>query len=254
MLPRRLLPNDVTVPLLGLGTVRFGRLTGLRTRIPSALPTDAELHRLLDTARDLGIDLLDTAPAYGSSEQRLGRLLQERKERWLLSTKVGETFADGQSTFDFSESAIRASIERSLQRLHTQRLDIVWIHSDGDDMRILDDTPAIATLRALQAAGRIGLVGMSSKTAAGGRRALDECDLVMVTRNLLYREEETVVNVARPGRIFVKKALASGALGKQIDAALRHAANHPSVACVLSGTLDPQHLRQAARALSAAAD
>src|SRR5690606_32599472 len=100
---------------------------------------------LLAQARALGINLLDTAPAYGNSEERLGQLLQQRHE-WVIVTKVGEEFRNGESHFDFSARQTVASIERSLQRLNTDYLDIVLIHSDGNDEAILDQGDCVAAL------------------------------------------------------------------------------------------------------------
>jgi aryl-alcohol dehydrogenase-like predicted oxidoreductase len=46
---------------------------------------------------------LDTAPAYGNSEERLGKLLKDDRKQWLICSKVGEEFIEGESSFDFSE-------------------------------------------------------------------------------------------------------------------------------------------------------
>src|SRR5262245_47370241 len=113
MIRRALGRTGISVSLLGLGTVKFGRNEGLRHPAPFDLPTDRDLARLLDAAHDCGIDLIDTAPAYGSSEERLGTLLRGRRNRWVLSTKVGETFVAGRSYFDFSAGTVLASVERS---------------------------------------------------------------------------------------------------------------------------------------------
>ena len=51
--------------------------------------------------------------------------------------RSGEEFADGESRFDFSPDAIRRSVERSLRRLGRERLELLLLHSDGDDTRIL---------------------------------------------------------------------------------------------------------------------
>ena len=69
------------------------------------LPSDGRVRELLARARECGVNLIDTAPAYGTSEERLGALLDDR-ERWVIVTKAGEEFADGRSHFDFSPEAI----------------------------------------------------------------------------------------------------------------------------------------------------
>jgi aryl-alcohol dehydrogenase-like predicted oxidoreductase len=135
---RRLGSTAITVSLLGLGTVKLGRDTGVRYPRPFRIPDDAAAGRLLARARDLGIDLIDTAPAYGASEERLGRLLAGQRDAWVIVTKVGEEFENGRSRHDFTPEHVRFSVERSLRRLATDRLDVVLIHSDGDDVAILD--------------------------------------------------------------------------------------------------------------------
>ena len=59
--------TDIAVSALGLGTVKLGRNRGVRYPQPFALPDDRAARALLDAARELGVNLLDTAPAYGAS-------------------------------------------------------------------------------------------------------------------------------------------------------------------------------------------
>jgi len=70
---RALGATGLEVSALGLGTVKFGRNTGVKYPAGFELPSAAEIGELLAVARDLGINLLDTAPAYGSSEERIGK-------------------------------------------------------------------------------------------------------------------------------------------------------------------------------------
>ena len=100
----RLGQTSLDVSILGLGTVKFGRNQGVKYPNSFSLPSDKELSHLLSLAADVGINLLDTAPAYGMSEERLGHLLQGQRHQWIISTKVGEEFIQGQSYFDFSPS------------------------------------------------------------------------------------------------------------------------------------------------------
>ena len=128
---RSLGTTDIQVSILGLGTVKFGRNTGVHYPQTFALPTDTELANLLARAHSLGINLLDTAPAYGNSEERIGKLIVHNRHQWVVTTKAGEEFHEGQSHFDFSKAAIQKSIARSLKRLRTDYLDAVLVHSSG---------------------------------------------------------------------------------------------------------------------------
>ena len=235
---------------LGLGTVKFGRNQGVKYPRSFALPSDREALALLELAWELGINLLDTAPAYGESEERLGRLLRRCQRDWGIVTKVGEEFHAGESHFDFSAAATRASVERSLRRLGVEALDAVLIHSSGDDLAILEREEVLPTLLDLKRAGWVRAIGMSSKTVTGGLRAVECCDVVMVTYNLSQREELPVIRAAHAaGRgVLIKKGLLSGHLDQvsEVDpvrASLRLIFAEPGVSSVVVGTLNPAHLR-----------
>ncbi|MCC6135712.1 MAG: aldo/keto reductase [Candidatus Contendobacter sp.] len=241
--------TSLQVSPLGLGAVKFGRNQGVKYPHPFALPSDREALALLNLAWDLGINLLDTAPAYGESEERLGRLLRHCRRDWIIVTKVGEEFHDGVSRFDFSAAATRASVERSLRRLSVETLDAVLIHSDGDDLAILEREAVLPTLRDLQQAGLIRAVGMSTKTVAGGLRAVERCDLVMATYNLRQREELPVIRAAHTAGkgVLIKKGLLSGHLdvaeSNPAQAALQLIYAEPGVSSIVVGTLNPVHLQ-----------
>jgi len=246
--------TGVRVSRLGLGTVKFGRNQGVKYPRPFDLPTDAEIHALLDVAREGGIRFLDTAPAYGTSEERLGGILADRSDDWVISTKAGEEFVDGESRHDFSPPAIRSSIERSLHRLRRERLDIVLLHSDGNDEAILRDSGAVETLVSLKAVGKIGAIGISTKTVAGGKLAFElGLDIVMATYNPWHREEEPILDaaVAAHRSVFIKKALGSGWMGsgaalspeEQVRQAFAFIFAHPGTAAVVVGTTNVANLR-----------
>ena len=249
---RALGSTGITVSALGLGTVKFGRNQGVKYPRGFALPSDQQIRDLLAQARELGINLLDTAPAYGSSEERLGRLLPPAQSHWIISTKVGETFQQGKSVFDFSAAATQTSVERSLRLLRRESLDLVLIHSDGDDERILQQTDCLQTLLTLKARGWIRAVGMSSKTVAGGLLAVTHCDVVMVTYNLLSTAELPVIRRAQQAGkgVLIKKGLLSGHLQQiqvpaadPVAASMRLLLSEPGVSSVVIGTLNPAHLQ-----------
>ncbi|MEM8960896.1 MAG: aldo/keto reductase [Acidobacteriota bacterium] len=239
------------LPKLGLGTVAFGRDWGLKYRRPVSVPSDRELDHLLGVAAELGVTLLDTAPAYGTSEERLGRLLQgrphrNRPERFWISTKVGETSTPEGASFDFRPRAIRESVERSLRRLKVERLDLVFLHAGADDREAFG---GVETLRSLQDEGKIRWIGASTKTVDGALAARNLCDALMLTYNLHDRSQEAVLDQARDTIVLIKKPLASGHASSPAEA-LRFAAAHPAVDCVIVGTTSADHLRANARALA----
>jgi len=232
---------------LGLGTVKFGRNTQVKYPRPFDLPSEAEVRALLELAQSLGINLLDTAPAYGLSQERIGRLLPGERSEWVICSKVGEHFDGKASRFDFSHAATIAAVEHSLRILRTDYLDIVLIHSDGDDLRILHQEGAADALEELKQRGLIRAHGMSTKTAEGGIAALERLDTVMATCNLQYDADRPVFEAAaRLGKgVLVKKGLMSGHIPGMdgVRAAFRHIFAQPGVASLILGTINPQHLR-----------
>jgi aryl-alcohol dehydrogenase-like predicted oxidoreductase len=251
MQKRSIADTDILVSPLGLGTVKFGRNQGIKYPQGFELPSDQEVIDLLALSKDLGINLLDTAPAYGLSEERLGKLLSNRHD-WVIETKVGESFENGESSFDFSAQGTRKSIERSLQRLQTDYLDMVLIHSDGDDTHILQEEDVLDTLHALKREGLTKAIGISSKTAEGGLMAFaNGCDVVMATHNPIYTDEHPVLQAAAEQHrsVLIKKAFASGHLNKlgsenPVKQALEFIFQEPGVTSIILGTINPQHLKQ----------
>ena len=251
---RALGSTGIKISSLGLGTVKFGRNEEVRYPKSFSLPTDMQIERLLDIARQEGINLLDTAPAYGSSEQRIGRLLKDR-DQWVISTKVGEQFITGKSIFDFSAEKTTESIEKSLRYLNTDYLDIVLIHSDGRDEEILDSTDCMQTLLEMKSAGKIRAIGMSTKTTAGAIKAAELCDLIMVTYNPSATADEIAIDEAfqKNKGVLIKKAFDSGHACSSgavttTKSNLDFALSKTGVSSVIVGTINPNHLRENATA------
>lgn len=166
----RLGNTQVEVTRLGLGT---GPLGGLFEDVPetSALAT-------VRRAFDLGIRFFDTAPLYGhsKSELRVGRALESySRDSYVLATKVGRLLVPvdpGQvesiwfknlpslnPVFDFSYDGVMRSVEASLTRLKSGRIDILHIHDPEDHYQdaLKGAYPALRTLRDEHAVGAIGV-------------------------------------------------------------------------------------------------
>lgn len=241
--------SDIDVSRIGLGTVKFGRNEQVKYPTGFDLPDDKTILNLLSLAKDLGINLLDTAPAYGYSEERLGKLLTHRHE-WVLCSKAGEEFGDSKSHFDFSEDNIKKSIDKSLQKLKTDYLDILLIHSDGNDVALITDG-IFEVLTEAKKQGKIRCFGMSTKTIEGGKLTVDHADVVMVTHNPSYTNEKPVIEHAHQNNkaVFIKKAFASGHLNEisdndPIQAALDFIFQTQGVTSIITGTINPLHLRE----------
>jgi aryl-alcohol dehydrogenase-like predicted oxidoreductase len=137
---------------------------------------EAEFARAVHRALDLGVNLFDTAEAYGYgvSEQALGRALRGRRDEAILSTKFGTGYQDRSNFRDGRAERVRASIDASLQRLQTDRVDIYNVHWPDRD------TPFHETMGALDDLvheGKIRFVGLSNFT-------VDELDACMRTRRI----------------------------------------------------------------------
>lgn len=266
---RQLGRTELNVSAIGLGTVKLGRTAGLKHPGSWSLPTDDQALSLLRAARELGVNLIDTAPAYGQSEERLGTLLTKvaSRESWVISTKVGEEFnpVTAESRYDFSPESVWKSVERSLKRLNTSFLDCVLIHSDGRDLEIIHNLGTLEALADLKVSGHIRSYGISTKTPEGGRLAVERCDVVMLTLNPRDRDDLPAIAAASQNGcgVLIKKALLSGhtadAAGFLRDmpdlarlptaqACARFAARTHGVSSVIIGTLSADHLREAVEA------
>lgn len=168
--------------LPGLG---FG-LLGTTNTTPIS---DADAEAMFAAACELGITRFDTAPLYGGglSEDRLGKLLGAiPRDSYVLSTKVGRyrPYAAQISNpmdnpgdwHDYSADVTLRSVEASLQRLGTDRLDIVFVHDcDAHIPQALDG--ALPALAQLKSEGVIGAIGCGSNIAATHTALVQQADL-----------------------------------------------------------------------------
>ncbi|MGD2047861.1 MAG: aldo/keto reductase [Chloroflexota bacterium] len=146
---RRLGDTELQVSRLGAGLSELGDL--------SFKDVDTAA-RVLNTALDNGINFFDTAACYGNSEQLVGRTVAERRDEYVLSTKAGHAVGDfaGRS---WTAETVHHSIERSLERLRTDHLDLVHLHSCG--IAILERGDVIRALQDAKQAGKTRYIGYS---------------------------------------------------------------------------------------------
>lgn len=246
-LARRLDLLNLRLSPIGYGAFKIGRNVGTKYDRAYELPDDTTVAHLLNGILDLGITYIDTAPAYGASEEHIGRAISRRRGEFTLSTKVGEFFENGVVRYDFSSAAVRQSVEASLRRLRTDVLDIVFIHSTHDDLRIVEQTDVVATLLSLRDAGLIRGIGLSGYTTEACRAAMAWADALMVE---YHPGEESLAPVIAEAHaagvaVIVKKALASGRLSA--TTALSFVLSNPAVTCVAVGSLNLDNLRENVR-------
>jgi aryl-alcohol dehydrogenase-like predicted oxidoreductase len=141
---RQLGSSGVRVSVMGLGANRFG----------SKQTPPEEVGKIINAAFDSGINFIDTANVYteGRSEETLGQALKGRMDRVVLATKFSFPKKDGPNTWGASRYQIMQAVDKSLQRLQTDHIDLYYAH------RWDDTTPITETLRALDDLIRIGKV------------------------------------------------------------------------------------------------
>ena len=126
----------------------------------------ADVERLLGSALDAGLNVIDTAECYGtddtSSETLIGQAASHRRSEFFLFTKTGH--AAGIDAPDWSPDLIERGIERSLKRLKTDCLDLVQLHSCGKDALVQGDV--ISALQKVRDAGKTRFIGYSGENDA----------------------------------------------------------------------------------------
>lgn len=249
-----------SVPALGLGAGQIG---------DPALD-DSQVGTLLGQALDMGVTLIDTAPSYGLSEERIGRHLAHRRDEYILSTKVGYGIPAHE---DWSYGSVASGIDAALRQLRTDHLDIVHLHSCP--LAVLQRGNAIRALLDARAQGKLRVAAYSGENAelqwaiASGHFGGIECSVNLFDQRCL--EHALPQAQARGIGVIAKRPLANSpwrhserplgnyceeywlrwqAMGIRAhdmdwaELALRFAAHAPGVNCAIVGTTSPAHLAQ----------
>ena len=240
---RRLGRTELMVSPISFGAFKIGRNEGIKYAENYALPSEDESTALLHDVLRMGINLIDTAPAYGLSEERIGRALSDRRDAFVLSSKVGERFKAGRSNYDFSPEAVIRSVAQSLKRLQVDCLDILLVHADRHDVTRAEDQDLVLALEHIRNEGMADWIGFSGKSPESTRVALEWADVVMVEYHAEDDGHHAVIEEARARDIgvLVKKGLASGAIPPK--QAISHVLKHPGVCSMVVGSLNQDHLQ-----------
>jgi len=119
--------------------------------------------RIIHKALDAGINLIDTADAYGDSEEVVGRALKGRRDSVVLATKFSRPIGTDPNCRGASRRWIMTAVENSLRRLQTEHIDVYQIHRPDPDTDI-DET--LSALTDLVRSGKIRAFGTSGMPAS----------------------------------------------------------------------------------------
>jgi aryl-alcohol dehydrogenase-like predicted oxidoreductase len=218
---RKLGRTELEVSDIGLGTWAFN--SWIYGKVDNR-----ESVRTIRSALDLGINFFDTAPLYGVgqedgvAERVLGQGLGTDRDRTVISTKFGRN--PSMEGTHFNGRRARESVEESLQRLGTDRIDVLFFHSPFGPHEINDDV--WAALGDLKQSGKIRAVGHSIslfKDTEGMARewARDrKIDVIQVVLSLMNREAMPLIHDLGAAGIGIvaRECLANGFLSGTITA------------------------------------
>lgn len=176
-----------TASRIALGTWAIGGWKWGGTNESDAIAT---IHHALDA----GINIIDTAPAYGfgHSEEIVGKALAERRDQVLIATKAGMVWAGGKLGRDSSPASLRQQLEGSLRRLRRDVIDLYQIHWPDESVEF---EISAATLESFRREGKIRAIGLSNCTVPQIERFAKGATLAALQPpyNLFERGAETEI-------------------------------------------------------------
>jgi aryl-alcohol dehydrogenase-like predicted oxidoreductase len=186
---RTLGKTDFKISTIGLGCWPIAGVTSPGATEENSLAT-------IRACFDLGINHLDTAHFYGpagESERLIGRALGDRRDEMIIATKGGIHWGpDGKMAQDARPETLRQQCETSLERLGTDRVELLYLHAPDENVPVAESAGA---LRALLDEGKTRSVGFSNATLEQIVEFAAECPLTVYQPpyNMLQREIETDV-------------------------------------------------------------
>ena len=208
-LSTRSIRRNLPVSDVGFGAAQLGNL--------NRETTDGESTEAVRAAVAAGVTYFDTAPHYGLglSEHRLGQALAGvARDDIVISTKVGRLLVDSPETagrqddqgfvvpatrrreWDFSADGVKRSIEASLARLDTDRIDIVYLHDpdDHEEQAIREALPALIGLRDQGVVRAIG-AGMNQSAMPARFIEAHDVDIVMIAGRLTLLDQTALTDL-----------------------------------------------------------
>jgi aryl-alcohol dehydrogenase-like predicted oxidoreductase len=158
--------------------------------------------RILNAVLDAGINMIDTSPDYGASEEHIGRAISHRRDEFFLASKCGCLVGSdaparpGLTKHVFTRENVRAGVEQSLRRMRTDHVDLVQFHISPSPEQ-LTEHDAVAELVALRDEGKIRFLGMSGTLPnLPDQIAMDVFDAFQIPYSAAEREHEELISVA----------------------------------------------------------
>jgi aryl-alcohol dehydrogenase-like predicted oxidoreductase len=156
---RRLGRTGLHISEIGLGTVELGLDYGVPVAGEHLRPPEERAAHLLNRALDLGVNFIDTARAYGASEEIIGRALKGRRSEYILASKLAPIREEGQSDRELRDQ-VKASIAESLRMLQTDVIDLLQLHYAPVD--VVRSGRVLAAAGEAQQAGYVRFIGAST--------------------------------------------------------------------------------------------
>jgi len=185
---KRTLGSDLEVSAVGLGCM------GLSQSFPP-FPEKAEAIALIRAAVERGVTFFDTAQVYGpfTNEELVGEALEPVRDQVVIATKFGFELSTGESRgVDSRPETIRRSVDDSLRRLRTDRIDLLYQHRVDPNVPIED---VAGTVKELIDDGRVKHLGLSEAGVQTIRRAhaVQEVTALQSEYSLWWREPEEAI-------------------------------------------------------------
>jgi len=211
---RRLGKTNLNVSVIGVGTWQFGGEWGKEF-------SQGEVDQILVRARELGINLIDTAECYGdhTSERLIGAAIKSQRDQWIIATKFGHRFTGFmQRSDERSTNDVKKQLEDSLKALQTDYIDVYQFHSVREGEFFNEELWKL--LSDAKKAGKIRHIGNSISSNLDPRPQADastkaQVDVLQILYNRLDRRpEETAFPSAQKQDlgVFARVPLASGFL------------------------------------------